>query len=154
MQDGQSQTARVSMLINSSSAMVYSAFVEPVELTRFWLSSADRPLAVEEAARWEFMVPGATTETTATNLVEGRAVAWKWLDATMVNIDLEEIGSTTAVTIIVKDFGSSALDQVDAALNACEGFAIVLCDLQTLLESGTSAGLVASRARLMQARAS
>jgi uncharacterized protein YndB with AHSA1/START domain len=106
MQDGQSQTARVSMLINSSPAKVYSAFVEPDELTRFWLSSADRPLAVGEAARWEFMVPGAKTETTATNLVKGRAIAWKWLDGKTVNIDLEEIGSATAVTIIVKDLAA------------------------------------------------
>lgn len=140
------------MLIECTSAAVYSAFVEPDRLMRFWLRAADVPLALGRTARWEFLVPGAVTETTATRLVEGRAISWNWPDGTTVDIDLEEIDGATAVTIIVRHFSGDAVQQVDAALNACEGFAIVLCDLKTLLESGTSAGLVASKAKLIQHR--
>lgn len=38
-----------------------------------------------------------------------------------------------------------------AATGAVEGFAIVLCDLKTLLETGQSAGLVRAKAELISA---
>jgi uncharacterized protein YndB with AHSA1/START domain len=147
------RVARVSMLIEASATAVYSAFIEPAQLTRFWLSAADRPLAVGHPARWDFIVPGAFAETTATRLVDGREISWAWSDGTTVDIDLKAVDSATAVTIVVRGFAGTENDQVAAALNACEGFAIVVCDLKTLLENGASAGLVAAKARLIQHRA-
>ncbi len=153
MRDGQSHAASVSMLIEASPAAIYAAFVGPEWLTRFWLRSANMPLAIGRTARWEFMVPGAETETTATRLEQDRALSWRWSDGTSTSIDLEPMGDVTAVTVVCRDFAGDTSEQVEAALNACEGFTIVLCDLKTLLETGTSAGLVASKARLIQQRA-
>lgn len=56
------------------------------------------------------------------------------------------------MTIVNDGFGGSDDDRIDAALNATEGFTIVLCDLKTLLETGVSAGLTKSKARLIEAR--
>ena len=66
-------------------------------------------------------------------------------------VTLETFGSGTAVTIVNADFPGGHDDQVEVALNSTEGFAIVLCDLKTLLEQGRPAGLVRAKARLIKA---
>lgn len=143
--------ARVSMLIDAQPTDVYTAFVEPAWLTRFWLDRASGALRVGQAIEWSFMVPGAVATVTATELDPGKVIAWRWSDGT-VRIELEPFESGTAVTVVNEGFPGSAADQVDAALNGTEGFSIVLCDLKTLLETGRSAGLTRAKARLIVAR--
>lgn len=153
MTNRSSPRAHVSTIIDAPPGDIYRAFVEPDWLTRFWLSSASAPLSEGDAVRWCFMVPGAEIDTTATRLDPGRSVAWIWADGSEVNIDLEPVEGGTAVTIVNDGFSGSPQDQVDAALNSTEGFAILLCDLKTLLEQGKSAGLTKAKARLIEARA-
>jgi uncharacterized protein YndB with AHSA1/START domain len=143
--------ARVSMFIAAPPADIYRSFVEPGSLALFWLASASAPLRVGETVEWHFMVTGATAAPEATRLVEGKHVAWRWSSGT-VDIDLEPIDGGTAVTLVNANFPGGDKQQVEAALNATEGFSIVLCDLKTLLESGKSAGLTRGKAKLIEAR--
>lgn len=140
------------MAIAAPPEEITRAFIEPDRLARFWLSHTSAPLTIGEAVTWDFMVPGATTQTTATRLDPGKAIAWTWQDGTKVIIELERLDdeSTTAVTVINQGFSGTLSEQTEAALNATEGFAIVLCDLKTLLETGRSAGLVRGKALLIQ----
>lgn len=140
------------MLIRAPRSAVYRAFVEPEGLTGFWLASSSGPLRLGAVVHWEFLVPGAAAETTATRLDADRTIAWSWSDGSTVTIDLESHGDDTAVTLVNAGFAGNAEAQVEAALNATEGFTIVLCDLKTLLESGRSAGLTRAKARLIEAR--
>lgn len=144
--------ARVSMIIRAPAADIISAFVDPLKLAGFWLSSSSGPLAVGTVVHWQFMVPGAEVDTTATILVPERKLAWRWSDGTTVDIDLEEVDDAMAVTIINAGFSGSSDNIVEAALNATEGFALVLADLKTMLEAGTSAHIVRDKARLIQLR--
>lgn len=144
--------ARVSMIIRAPAENVVSAFVAPDTLTRFWLSSSSAPLEVGAASHWRFMVPGAEADTTATRLEPGRGVSWHWSDGTTVDVDAEAVDGGTAVTLVNAGFQGSPEEIVEAALNATEGFALVLADLKTLLESGSSAHLVRDKARLIELR--
>jgi hypothetical protein len=45
--------------------------------------------------------------------------------------------------------GFTGADALQQATGTVEGFAIVLCDLKTLLETGESAGLVRAKAELI-----
>lgn len=58
----------------------------------------------------------------------------------------------TAVTLVNDNFPQQGDARVDVALNATEGFAIVLADLKTYLESGTSAGISRAKAKLIELR--
>ena len=98
------------------------------------------------------MVNGAKAGVTATWLDPDKQIIWKWSDGSFVSIDLEQVEDDTAITLISGGFVGSYDEQVAAALDATEGFAIVLCDLKTLLETGKSAGLTAAKARLIEAR--
>ena len=144
--------ARVTMLIQAPPKDVYAAFVEPAQLTQFWLSKASGPLRIGETVHWSFMVEGAAIDTTATTMEPGKKLAWDWSDGSKVLIELEALGGGTAVTLINDHFPQHGAERIDAALNATEGFAIVLADLKTLLESGTSAGITKAKAKLIALR--
>ncbi len=144
--------ARASTMIAAEPARILDAFVEPDMLSRFWLASASAPLRLGQASHWTFLVPGAEAEATATALDRPHRLAWDWSDGTGVEITLEPEGAETVVAIACSGFDGSAETQVATALVTTEGFAIVLADLKTLLESGQSAGLTAAKARLIIAR--
>ena len=144
--------AHVSMIIRSSPQRIVAAFVAPDTLTRFWLSSSTAPLALGFTAIWEFMVSGAQVDTTATRLEPERGISWNWSDGTTVDIDVEAVDGGAAVTLINEGFQGTSAEIVEAALNATEGFALVLADLKTLMENGRSARIVRDKARLIELR--
>lgn len=142
--------ARVSMWINASPADVYRAFIEPERLTKFWLSKATGPLRVGQPVEWHFMVEGAVAKTEATELVENQRLAWRWEDGT-VDVELAPLDGGTSLTLTQRGFVGSEREQADAAIESTSGFTIVICDLKTLLETGRSAGLTKSKAKLISA---
>ena len=136
------QTVKAEMLIRRPLADVFDAFVLPGLLTQFWLSSASGPLAPGAQVTWNFMVPGAQDRITVTAFEPGRAIAWNWSDGSSVRVAFEAIdGNTTRV-----GFASAVAEH---AIDATEGYAIVLCDLKVLLETGRSPGLVRDKAALI-----
>jgi uncharacterized protein YndB with AHSA1/START domain len=138
--------ARATMIIRAPPDHITLAFVEPDRLRRFWLASSSAPLAVGVNVHWRFMVPGAEVETTATRLIPGRAISWNWSNGTTVDIDLEDVDGATAVTIVNSGFQGTANEIVEHALVATEGFAYVLADLKTMLESGESHHILRDKA--------
>ena len=144
--------ARVTMLIQASPDRVYAAFVEPEQQTKFWLSKASGPLRVGKTVHWNFLVAGAEIDATATTMDQSRKLAWDWSDGSRVAIDFEALDGGTAVTLVNDNFPKQGDARIEAALNATEGFAIVLADLKTYLESGTSAGISRAKAKLIGLR--
>jgi uncharacterized protein YndB with AHSA1/START domain len=144
--------ARVSMIIDAPASDILKAFVEPETLAKYWLSSSSTPLELGTTATWKFMVPGAEVETTLTRLEPGRGMSWNWSDGSTVDIELEPVEGGVAVTLTNEGFQGTSAEVIEAALNATEGFALVLADLKTLLEHGRSAHIVWDKARLIQMR--
>ena len=141
--------ARVTMFIEAAPDKVYLAFVEPEKITKFWLRKASAPLQLGKTVHWNFLVDGAECDTTATVMDEDRSLAWDWSDGTKVSIDFETVDGGTAVTLVNDQLPGAGNELVEAALNATEGFAIVLSDLKTWLESGKSAGISKAKAKLI-----
>lgn len=139
--------ARASMLIRRPAAEVFDAFVRPETITKFWLESTTGPLEKGARVRWRFMVPGATETVTVTALENQKRIAFDWSDGNRVSMVFEARDS--AVTLLSVEV--SGLQSEGEAVNAAEGFSIVLCDLKTLLESGRSANLVRDKAELIAA---
>jgi uncharacterized protein YndB with AHSA1/START domain len=139
---------KAEMLIRRPVDEVFRAFVDPPMLTRFWLDGASGPLGKDARVQWRFMVPGAVETTSVTTSDEPRRIAFDWSDGVHVQMDFEDLGdgSTRAMVEVSGFTGDQAIEGV---VGATEGFAIVLCDLKTLLETGRSAGLVKDRAALI-----
>jgi uncharacterized protein YndB with AHSA1/START domain len=141
------EPVHASMLIQRPPGEVFAAFVNPQQLRKFWLSDASGPLAPRARVQWSFMVPGATARVVVTRFESPHHLAFDWDDETHVAMTFEAFGDGTRVSIEVSGFtGADALQQ---ATGTIEGFAIVLCDLKTLLETGESAGLVRAKAELI-----
>ena len=142
--------AKAKMLIQRPAVEVFDAFVQPSSITRFWLARTTGPLGINAEVEWEFLVPGATERVSVKSFVEPRHIAFVWLKGKL-NVDIrisDEDESISTVSVEVRGFEpkESSLAQV---VNATEGFAIVLCDLKTFLESGRSANLVRDKAALI-----
>ena len=145
--------ARVSMFIHATPSEVYQAFVQPAQLKKFWLSEVSAPLSIGRAVHWKFFVKGAEIDATATEMEDGAKLAWDWSDGSRVSIALESLDGGTAITLVNDRLKGKGNELVEAALNATEGFAIVLADLKTTLELGQSAGLTKAKAHLIALRA-
>ena len=136
------------MLIRRPPGEVFAAFVNPQQLRKFWLSDASGPLAPRARVQWSFMVPGATTRVTVTRFESPHHLAFDWDDELHVAMTFEAFGDGgTRVGVEVSGF--SGADAAAQAADTVEGFAIVMCDLKTLLETGESAGLVRAKAELI-----
>jgi uncharacterized protein YndB with AHSA1/START domain len=140
--------ARAEMLIRRPVAEVFSAFVEPQKLTKFWLTSATGPLAKGARVTWEFMVPGAVAEVAVTAFDENRRIAFDWPDGISVDLSFSS-WSDGATRLTVAASGFKGEDAVAQVVGATEGFSIVFCDLKTLLETRRSANLVRDKAELL-----
>ncbi len=137
-----------SMLIRRPPAEVFAAFVNPMTLRKFWLSDASGPLAPGARVHWKFMVPGAESDLVVRRFEAPHHLAFEWSDGIQVEMRFElHDGSATHVTVAVSGFSGEGI--LEQAVDTIEGFSIVLCDLKTLLETGTSAGLVRDKAALI-----
>ncbi len=141
--------AKTEMLIRGPVADVFDAFVQPSKLEQFWLDRASAPLAQGARVEWTFMVPGAQDTIHVTELEPNRLIAFEWSDGVAVRMTFSaHDGRSTHVVVTASGFGGD--DPAAAAVDATEGFAIVLCDLKT----GRAAGLVRDKAALIAARMS
>jgi uncharacterized protein YndB with AHSA1/START domain len=140
--------AKTTMLIRAPQNEVFDAFVTPDKITQFWLKTASGPLAQRANVTWVFLVPGATEQVSVTAFHRPDQIAFDWSNGLHVSLGFAEYdpGVTQAsVDVTGFDDGSS----VEQVVSTTEGFSIVLCDLKTLLESGSSANLVRDKAELI-----
>ncbi len=142
--------ASTEMLIRKPVSDVFDAFVNPRILEKFWLNSASGPLGKEAVVEWEFMVPNARETVTVTDFVQDQVIAFNWSDGIAVKMTFSrQDQSDTRISVTASGFrGANAVAQ---ALNATEGFTIVLCDLKSLLETGQSGNMVRDKAVLISA---
>jgi len=137
-----------SMLIQRPPGEVFAAFVNPQQLRKFWLSDASGPLAPRARVQWSFMVPGAVARVSVTRFESPHHLSFDWDDELHVAMTFESFGDG-GTQVKVEVTGFSEAEALEQATNTVEGFAIVLCDLKTLLETGESAGLVRAKAELI-----
>jgi uncharacterized protein YndB with AHSA1/START domain len=138
----------ISMLIRRPPGEVFAAFVNPITLRKFWLQDASGPLAPGARVKWTFMVPGAEDTVVVRRFEAPQRLAFDWSDG--VHIDMAFTPwEPDATHLRVTATGLDEKDALSQGANLVEGFSIVLCDLKTLLETGTSANLVRDKAELI-----
>lgn len=136
------------MLIRRGASEIFEAFVDPGLLRQFWLDSASAPLSADAEVTWQFKVPGVSDTLKVTKFDRPRRLALRFSDGMDVDIRLEfHDGGATRVSVTCTGFNPENL--LTSATDTAEGFAIVLCDLKTLLETGRSANLVRDKAEVV-----
>ena len=144
-----SPTAQIELLIRCPVERAFAAFVEPEVLCKFWLKSASEPLRLDGRARWTFLVPGAVAELQVKEWEPPTRILTAWDDGTTV--EWRFAAHPTGGTVVTINQTGFAGDAVASALDATQGFTIVLCELKALLENGTSLHAVRDKAALIEA---
>jgi uncharacterized protein YndB with AHSA1/START domain len=146
--------ARASMLVRKPAAEVYEAFIEPAQLTRFWLARASARLSAGASVEWEFMVPGARDRVSVRELLPNERIAISWSDGSEVEWTFAPVDDgSTIVSVRHSGFSGDAREACEMALESTQGFTIVLCALKALLETGSPAQLVHDKAKLIELQA-
>ena len=138
------------MLIHRPPEVVFAAFVKPSTIKKFWLKSTSGPLAKDARVAWEFMIKGAREEVEVTEFIADKSIVFLWSSGIQVRLqfDQQKRGSTKWSVVASGFKGPKTSKQ---AIDTTEGFAIVLCDVKALLETGTSGHMVRDKAALISA---
>ncbi len=136
------------MIIRRAPAAVFDAFVNPDIIRKFWLKDTSGPLSLGAKVEWHFMVPGAIETVSVTAFKKDHHITFDWSDGISVDMAFQPYGGN-GTRITVKAVGFTGNNAAVEAVNATEGFTIVLCDLKGLLESGSSPNLVKDKAELI-----
>ncbi|RTE07878.1 SRPBCC family protein [Paenibacillus whitsoniae] len=135
--------AKVEMMIRKPVAEVFRAFTQPELTTKFWFTRSSGSLALGQTVHWEWEMYGAAADVKVLELEENRKIVvdfgsrveWRFTPRS---------ADETIVTITNSGFAGE--DPVSEALDATEGFTIVLCGLKAYLEHGLVLGLVGDKA--------
>lgn len=143
--------AQIELPIRCPIADAYRAFVEPEMLTKFWLGRASEPLAPNGRARWEFLVAGAAATLEVNTMIENHYIATAWDDQTTIDFSFNALDQElTLVRVTQAGFTGSPEEVVAKALDATQGFTLVLCELKALLEQNVKLNAVRDKARSIE----
>jgi uncharacterized protein YndB with AHSA1/START domain len=143
--------AKIELIIRRPAAEAYRAFVEPEILTKFWLARASERLSPNRRVRWDFLVAGAVATLEVRSMTENQHIATAWDDDTTIDFSFSELEpGHTLVRVTQAGFSGSPEEVVAKALDATQGFTIVLCELKAHLEQNTALNAVRDKARLIE----
>jgi uncharacterized protein YndB with AHSA1/START domain len=143
--------AKIELLIRCPAAAAYRAFVEPGMLTQFWLARASQPLVPQSEVRWEFLVAGAAATLEVRSMTQNQHIATAWDDDTTIDFSFSQLEpELTLVRVTQAGFSGTPDEVVAKALDATQGFTLVLCELKALLEQNVSLNAVRDKARSIE----
>ena len=149
MQNGQELVAKAEMLIRKPVAEVFEAFVDPAITTQFWFTKSSGRLEVGQQIQWTWEMYNASTEVDVKALEQNKRILIEWSGYATPNtvewIFTPRPDNTTFVSITNAGFSGSGDEIVKQALDATEGFTLVLAGLKALLEHNIRLNLVADR---------
>lgn len=141
----QDPVARATMRIRRPPVEVYAAFVDPAITTRFWFSRAGGPLVPGATVTWHWDDYGASADVRVVALEPGRRIAIEWPTPVEWRFTPHG-GDATFVAIAASGFAGSDDEKVAQALDATEGFNLVVAACKAWLEHGIDLRLVADKA--------
>jgi uncharacterized protein YndB with AHSA1/START domain len=135
------------LLIRRPVAGVFEAFVDPAVTTRFWFTEATGRLEPGAEVRWTWGMYGVSTDVRVKLIEPNRRIRIDWDlrdDTTEVEWTFDARGDQTFVEVVNRGFGEGD-EQVGKALDAADGFALVLCGAKIWLEHGIEPSFVLDR---------
>jgi uncharacterized protein YndB with AHSA1/START domain len=139
---------KAEMLIRRPQAEVFNAFVDPAVTTHFWFTRSSGRLEPGRRVRWDWEMYGVHDEV-AVKAVEPHArilYDWSFPDFTTVAWTFTPRGAdATMVSVVNSGFKGDDAAVVAQALDATQGFNIVLCAAKAWLEHGIELNAVADK---------
>jgi uncharacterized protein YndB with AHSA1/START domain len=137
---------KAQMLIRRPVGEVFDAFVEPSITTHFWFTRASGRLEAGKGVRWDWEMYGVGDEVAVKEPNRRIAFEWSFPDSTNVEWTFTPQGDATMVSVVNSGFKGDDAAVAAQALDATQGFNIVLCAAKAWLEHGIELNAVADHA--------
>lgn len=140
---------KAEMLIRRPQAEVFNAFVDPGVTTRFWFTKSSGKLEAGKRVRWDWEMYGVHDDVAVKAIEPHRRLVYDWSfpDFTTVEWTFTPRGAgATMVSVVNSGFKGDDAAVVVQALDATQGFNIVLCTAKAWLEHGVALNAVADKA--------
>ena len=142
--------ARTGMLIRRPAAEVFEAFADPALTSRFWFSKGSGRLTPGAEVQWDWEMYGASAQVRVIATEPARRILVEWGSPgerpTRIEWLLEPRGEDqTMVTIANSGIDGTGDEIVAKALDAMEGFSLVLAGAKAWLEHEIQLNLVPDR---------
>ncbi|ASZ13646.1 SRPBCC family protein [Chitinophaga pendula] len=144
-QTGNQPYAGAAMLIRRPVAVVFNAFIDPAETTRFWFTQSTGKLAAGAEVVWTWEMYHVSTPVRVEEIVENERIFLEWEGSGMVEWTFEELGPDATFVNIVNTGIPADEELVAKVRDLTEGFTLVLSGLKAYLEHGIELGLVGDR---------
>lgn len=145
------RAVHVELLIRAPAPDVFTAFVEPRLLRKFWLAQASAPLAAGRSVRWTFKVRGATDTLEVLALEPYRRIRVQWSGGSITEWTFTPLGrSRTIVRVEETGFKGRPDAILTTVSETAQGYAYVLADLKVLLERRFPSRIVQDKAFLIE----
>jgi len=144
-----SPAAEAAMLIRKPVAEVFEALVDPAITCKFWFTRSSGRLEAGKQIQWDWDVYGVSMQVHVKAVEPNKRIRIEWPAfgaPTVVEwLFVSRPDNTTFVSVTNTGFSGDADDIVKQAINATEGFALVLAGLKALLENNIRLNLVRDR---------
>lgn len=141
--------AKAEMLIRKPAGEVFAAFVDPAITSQFWFTKSSGTLEPGAQIQLDWEMYGATAQVRVIAIEPHKRILIEWSDdetpATVEWIFTPHDDDATFVSITNAGFSGNADELAKQAIDATEGFTLVLAGLKALLEHGIRLNLVADR---------
>lgn len=139
---------KAEMLIRRAQAEVFNAFVDPAVTTHFWFTRSSARLEAGKRVRWDWEMYGVSDEVAVKAIEPNSRILYDWSfpDFTTVEWTFTPRGAdATMVSVVNSGFKGDAEAIMAQALDATQGFNIVLCAAKAWLEHGVELNAVADK---------
>ncbi|MDR6549906.1 SRPBCC family protein [Paenibacillus qinlingensis] len=141
----QAPIVKVEMLIRRPAHEVFEAFIDPEITSKFWFTKGSGKLETGASVQWDWAMYGASAMVEVKEIEVNQRILLDW--GTLVEWTFtSQADDATFMTITNTGFTGSGDEIVKQALDATEGFTIVLCGLKAYLEHGLRLNLVSDKA--------
>ena len=137
---------KAQMLIRRPTAEVFNAFADPAVTTRFWFTKSSGKLETGTRVRWDWEMYGVGDDVEVKSVEPNSRILFEWSfpHSNLVELTFTEQPGGTMVRIVNSGFRGGDLSA--QALDATQGWNIVLCAAKAWLEHGIELGAVADKA--------
>lgn len=137
---------RAEMLIRKPPTEVFEAFADPAVTTCFWFTKATDKLETGKRVRWDWEMYGVSDEIAVEEASPPRRIVFEWSFPNPTRVEWTFTPHEKGTLVSVTNSGFSGDDVVAQALDATQGFNIVLCAAKAWLEHGVRLNAVADKA--------
>lgn len=139
------------MLIRRPAADVFQALIDPEITTRFWFTRSSGRLEAGQRVTWEWEMFNHSIDVDVDVVEENRRIVIRWPaygsdEQTAVEWTFTaHPNQTTFVAVTNTGFTGTADEVTKQAIDAAEGFALVLAGMKAVLEHDLDLNLIADR---------